>query len=74
LEVSGKLHAPAALPPEKELPDIYWIEGWVDPRTGLHDVKRKNLAPIETQTPTPSAVQSITSRYTDYFVLKWIIY
>jgi len=43
MEVSGQLHAPAALPPEK-IPGAHWIEGWMDPRAGLDAaVKMKQL-------------------------------
>jgi hypothetical protein len=31
MEVSGQLHAPAALPPGKEPPGTHWIGGWVGP-------------------------------------------
>jgi hypothetical protein len=39
MAVSGQLHAPAALIP-KEDPDMYRIEGWVDPRPGAETVAR----------------------------------
>jgi hypothetical protein len=38
MEVNGQLHAPAALPPVKQLPSIHCIGGWVDPRAGLNAV------------------------------------
>jgi hypothetical protein len=41
--VSGRLHAPAALPPGKRAPASNWIEGWVDPRAGLDDVEKRNF-------------------------------
>jgi len=34
MEVSGKLHAPAALPSERA-PGYHWIGGWVGPRAVL---------------------------------------
>jgi hypothetical protein len=34
MDVSGQLHAPAALPPGKEPLVTYWIGGWVGPRAG----------------------------------------
>jgi hypothetical protein len=37
----GQLHIPAALPPGKKTPGTHWIRGWVGPRAGLDDVKRK---------------------------------
>jgi hypothetical protein len=43
-EVSGQIHATAALPPGKEPPGTRWIGSWVGPRSGLDDVeKRKYL-------------------------------
>jgi hypothetical protein len=39
LEVSGQLHAPAALPPGKS-PGNHFIGGWVDPRAGLDDMEK----------------------------------
>jgi hypothetical protein len=44
MEVSGQLHAPAALPPGEGTPGTHWIGGWVDPKAGPDDVeKRKSL-------------------------------
>jgi len=43
MEVSGQLHAPAALPPEKEPPGTHWIGGWVGSRAGLGAVKKKKF-------------------------------
>jgi len=34
MEVSGQLHAPAAVSPGKN-PGTYWVGGWVDPSAGL---------------------------------------
>jgi hypothetical protein len=47
MEVSGQLHAPAALPPGERAPGTHSIGGWVGPTTGLDDVeKRKFLLPL----------------------------
>jgi hypothetical protein len=35
MEVSGQLHAPAALPPGERAPGTHWIGGWVGPRAVL---------------------------------------
>jgi len=43
MEVSGQLHAPAALPPGKE-PVTHWIGGWVGPRAVLDAVVKRNGA------------------------------
>jgi hypothetical protein len=39
MEVSGELHAPAALPPEKE----HWIGGRMGPRVGLDAVAKRKI-------------------------------
>jgi hypothetical protein len=43
MEVSGQLHAPAALPSRERAPGIHRIGGWVGPRAVLNIavVKRK---------------------------------
>jgi hypothetical protein len=46
LEVSGQLHAPAALPPGKEPPGTHWIGGWLCPRTGLDEVEVRKILPL----------------------------
>jgi hypothetical protein len=43
LEVSGQLHAHAALPTGKKAPSNYWVGGWVDPSAGLHDVEKRKF-------------------------------
>jgi hypothetical protein len=45
---------PAALPLDR-------IGGWVDPRAGLDDVKKRNLT-------VPGLVQPVASRYTDWAI------
>jgi hypothetical protein len=53
MEVSGQLHAPAALPPGKE--PWYPVDrrlGRPQNLSGRHG-EEKNLAPTGTQTPTP---------------------
>jgi len=57
VEVSGHLHSPAALPPEK-CPETRWIGGWVAPRAGLDVVVKGNdkcpaLSGIEPQLSFP---------------------
>jgi hypothetical protein len=36
---SGRLHAPAVLPPVERCNGAYLIGGWVDPRAGLDDME-----------------------------------
>jgi hypothetical protein len=43
MEVSGQLHAPAALPPGETAPGTQWIGGWVGPRAGLDDVEKRKF-------------------------------
>jgi len=42
MEVSGQLHAPAALPTGKDPLVTHWIEGWMGPRAGLEAVVKRN--------------------------------
>jgi hypothetical protein len=42
MEESGQLHAPAALPPGKNL-RIYGLGGWVGTRTGLDGFGRETI-------------------------------
>jgi hypothetical protein len=63
MEMSGQLHAPAALPPRKS-PGTHWIGGWVGPRSSLElQSKEKSFAPAGNQTPT---IQLIAHCYTDW--------
>jgi hypothetical protein len=41
MEVSGELHASAALPPRERAPGTHWIGGRVDPRAGLDAVAKR---------------------------------
>jgi hypothetical protein len=55
MEVSGQLHAPAALPRRKN-PGTYWIGGWVGPRASLDAVaKRKIPSPRRESNPNRPA-------------------
>jgi hypothetical protein len=47
LEVSGRLHAPAALTPEEKVVGTHWIGGWVDPRAGMEKRKFLTLLGLE---------------------------
>jgi hypothetical protein len=60
MEVGGKPHAPAALPPEERAPGTHSIGGWVGLRVGLDAVaKRINpiISPNRNRTP---AVQPVS--------------
>jgi hypothetical protein len=69
MEVSDKLHAPAALPPGKERsPGTHWVGGWAGPRAGLDTVwERIILSPLRESNPNHPIVQPGASRYTDYY-------
>jgi hypothetical protein len=41
--MSGQLQAQAALPPGERAPGNHWIGGWVGPRAGLDDVKKRKF-------------------------------
>jgi hypothetical protein len=52
MEMSGQLHALAALPPGKYPPSTRWIGGWVGSRAGLDAVvKRKSPSPHQESNP-----------------------
>jgi hypothetical protein len=66
MEVSGQLHAPAALPPKERAPGTHWIGGWVGPRAVLDAVvKRKIPNPRRESNPRTPIVQSVAQRCTD---------
>jgi len=43
MEMSGQLHAPAALPAGERALGILWIGGWVGPRVGLGTVEKRKI-------------------------------
>jgi hypothetical protein len=67
LEVSGKLHAPSALPPGERALCTHWIGGSVGPRASL-DAAEKILDHTGTRNSEPSVFQPVASRYTDYTI------
>jgi hypothetical protein len=40
LEVSGHIHGPAALPPQKRAAGTHWLGSWVGPRAGLDAMEK----------------------------------
>jgi hypothetical protein len=67
MEVSGQLHAPAALPPGERAPGTLWVEGWVGPGAILDAVvKRKITSPHRESNPRTPIVQPVVQRYTDW--------
>jgi hypothetical protein len=68
MEVSGQLHAPAALPPEKSPRyPFYRRLGGPQSRSGRYE-ELKIFYPTGTRTPPPRVVQPIASRYTDWAI------
>jgi hypothetical protein len=62
MEVSGQLHAPAALPPGIA-PDTHWIGGCVDPRRNGEEKNsqpRQGIEPLNPDRPTRSLVTILT--------------
>jgi hypothetical protein len=67
MEVSGQLHAPAALPLGK-VPCTHRIGGWVGPRAFLDAVvKRKIPSPRRESNLRTPIVQPVAQRYTDIY-------
>jgi hypothetical protein len=67
--VSGQLHAPAALPPEKRPRyPFYRRLGGPQSRSGRYG-EVKIFDPTGTRTPAPLVVPPVASRYTDWAVL-----
>jgi hypothetical protein len=57
MEMSGRLHAPAALLPVKGPQVPHWIQGWVGPRIGLDrldDVEMRKVLSIPALELRPS--------------------
>jgi hypothetical protein len=76
MEVSGQLHAPAALLPGKERAlGTHWIGGWVCPRTVLDVVKRKIPSPRRESTNRDvKFIIDIDHKYFDVrIILGWIL-
>jgi hypothetical protein len=66
MAVSGRLHAPAALPPKKRAPGTHWIGSWVVLRAILDAVVKKKIpSPRWKSNPGTPIVQSVAQRYTD---------
>jgi hypothetical protein len=66
MEVSGQLHASAALPPGKGVAGTSWIGGWVGSRAVLKAVKKRKIPSLHRESnPRTPVVQSVASRYSD---------
>jgi hypothetical protein len=75
MEVSGRLHIPATLPPGKE--PWYPLDrrlGGPQNRSAQHE-EEKNFAPTGTRTPNPrSFIQPAASCYTDWAIAALILH
>jgi hypothetical protein len=68
MEVSGQLHAPAALPPGKESPVPSGEEaGWATELVWI-TLRREKSGPYRDSNSDPSIIQPVASRYTDYVI------
>jgi hypothetical protein len=65
LEIGGQLHTLAALPPGKQPPSTHWIGRWVGPRTGLDNLKKRKFCPYQDLNSNSSAIQPVTTHYTN---------
>jgi hypothetical protein len=55
MEMSGKHHAPPALPKERKY-CTHWIGGWVHPRASGYLGEKRNLCPTWDSSPGPSSL------------------
>jgi hypothetical protein len=65
-EVSGQLHAPAALLPGKQ-PSTHWIGGWLGPRASLDDLEKRKFFTLPALELQP-LVHPVASRCTDWAI------
>jgi hypothetical protein len=68
LEVSGQLHAPAALPSEKESAVRIGEEAWCAPDPVWTTWRRESSWPYWDSNCNPSVIQPVASRYTDWAI------
>jgi hypothetical protein len=59
---------PGRFTPQGKSPSTHWVGGWVDPRAGLHMLKRKLPPPLQESNPDDPIVQPVASRYTDWII------
>jgi hypothetical protein len=75
MEVSGQLHAPAALPLGKEPLVPIWIGGWTGTRAALDSVvKRKIPSPRRESKPRTPIVQPAAQRHTTELSRLLVVY
>jgi hypothetical protein len=75
MEVSGQLHALAALPPKERAPGTHWIGGLVGPRAVLDAVVKKEIpSPRQESNPRTPIVQPAAQSYTAWAITDLEIY
>jgi hypothetical protein len=69
MEVSGQLHAPAALPAGKEpLVPTGYEDGWASEPFWKRWCRKKFPAPAKESSPNTPIVQPVAQRYTDWAI------
>jgi hypothetical protein len=54
--------------PQPLYPGTYWIRGWMDPRAGLDDMKKRKFLILPDSNSYPSVVQPVASCYPGFFL------
>jgi hypothetical protein len=68
--VGGECSAsrPGRFTPGETAPDIHWIGGRADPRSGLDDMEERKFLTIPGPELRPLGHQPVASRYTEYVI------
>jgi hypothetical protein len=59
---------PGRLTPGERAPGTHWIEGWVNPRTGVDDVETRQFLTLPGLELRTLGRQPVASRYTEYAI------
>jgi hypothetical protein len=63
--MSGQLQAPAS---GEKASSAHWIRGWMDPRTGLDDLRKRKISPSPGVEPRPSKPSLYRLSYLDSYL------
>jgi hypothetical protein len=75
VEVSGQLHAPAALPPRERAHGARWIRGWVSPIVVLYMVSKTKIPSSRLESnPEHPIVQPVASHYTGWAIATLVFF
>jgi hypothetical protein len=75
MEMSGQLHAPAALPPGQTDPGTHFIVGWIDPRVDLNVLQKGKISCSCLEfNPDSSVVILIMIYYYYYYYYNYYYY